>query len=103
MSNKERLQKDQERRDRLLLQDVGNGMRQMLDSREGRALFWNLYHENIAFAPTHEEGPGRIAAARDMMRIAVHADFDGVQRMREEHERPGMRAEDLGEDETPDE
>lgn len=99
MSAKERAQRAAEQQDRRFVTAAMEGLRQALASPDGRAFVWWLYAENA-----DAEGPGskgRRIVSREVLRAARIADFENLQIMREEYEKPrlGARAEAEEEDE----
>lgn len=86
MSAKDRAQKRAEADERRFVQSAMNGVRQALNSPDGRAFLWFFYGDNI-----DAEGPGgkgRRAVAREIMKACRAADFEMLQIMREEWEKP---------------
>jgi hypothetical protein len=98
MSAKDRAEKAMKATDARRQAAESEGMRQALDSPDGRALISWMTREALA-----AEGPGSRmlrAFGRDIMLAATLANWDGVQIMREEWEKPrlGTRAEAEEED-----
>lgn len=94
MSAKDRAQKAAEQRDKRFVTAAMEGLRQALNSPDGRAFVWWLYSENID-AEGDKTSRGRRVVAREVRRAALIADFEALQIMREEWEKPklGTRAE----------
>ena len=91
MSSKERAMRQAAAIDRQRIAAEKEGMRQALESPDGRALI-----SFITRAALEAEGPGSSQLrqfGRDILKAAQIANWDGVQIMREEYEKPGMRAE----------
>jgi hypothetical protein len=86
MSAKDRAERTakehQDRFDRMTLE----GAREVMGSPNGRAFVWSILA--LGLEAEGEEGAGRRALARDIQRSLRLADFDGLQIMREEWERP---------------
>lgn len=100
MSAKDRAQREAERREKQFARASMEGLRQCLNSPDGRAFIWALYSDN-ADSEGEADGVGRRAVARDILKMSRYADFPALQIMREEWEQPraGAQAEDEPEDE----
>lgn len=90
MSAKDRAQKRLEQADRKFVRSAMMGLTDALDSPNGRAYFWYFYAENAN--AEGDDGAGRRAVAREMLEAATIANWDGVQAMREENEKPPVSA-----------
>ena len=89
MSAREKAEKAAASRQQRTNERAVNGMRNLLADPDGRALLWSIYSGNA-----DAEGPGsrgRRTLARDIIRAAKVANWEGVQAMREEFEKPGLR------------
>lgn len=92
MSAKDRARQRAEQRERKLISSAMEGLRQCLDSPDGRAFLWWFYADN---ADVEGEGSkGRRLVARDLLNSARIANFEGLQLMREEWEKPRPRGEE---------
>lgn len=101
MSAKDRAEKAARQREQAFVAGAMEGLRQALNSPDGRAFVWWLYSEN-AEAEGDDSAHGRRSVAREVVKAARLADFDALQIMREEWEKPvlGTRAEAEGEDDV---
>lgn len=98
MSAKDRARQRAEQRERKLVASAIEGIRQCLDSPDGRAFLWWFYADN---ADAEGQGSkGRRMVAREILKAARVANFEGLQIMREEWEKPRMRAPDEPEPEA---
>lgn len=95
MSAKDRAVRSAQQRDTRFATASMEGLRQTLASPDGRAFIWWFYAGNSE--AEGEGGKGRRALARELMRAARIADFDMVQAMREEWERPQAKMEPMQE------
>jgi len=86
----------QERFDRMALE----GARENMVSPNGRAFMWSIL--SLCLDAEGDEGAGRRAMARDIQRALRLADFDGLQTMRDEWERPTFGAHAEAESEEAD-
>lgn len=85
-----------------LIASAMDGLKEALDTPNGRALVWYYYAENVDAEGAGSRG--RRAIARDLMRAASLANWAGVQQMREDHERARAWAKaDAGRAEAQDE
>jgi len=94
MSAKDRAQKAAAARAARFDAAAMEGLRQTLNNADGRAFLWEFYARN-AEAEFEPGARGRRGVALDLMRAMRIADFEGVQIMREEWEKPkqGTQAE----------
>lgn len=99
MSASERRAKEAQREDRRFVQDAMNGLRQALATQQGRAFVWWLYSENAE--AEGKGGKGRRVVAREVLRAARIADFEGLQAMRQEHEQPKLSRQEDPEADAP--
>lgn len=91
MSASDRAAKKAMKDDARFTRSAMEGLRQTLHSPDGRAFLWRFYTDNVD--AEGEGSKGRRAFARELMRAARIADFDMLQIMREEWERPKAREE----------
>ena len=101
MSASERARKLAERREKRLFEDAMSGLAHLLESPQGRAFIWWFYSDNAE--AEGEDGKGRRVVARNLMQAARIANWDGLQIMREEHEKPRGIVAPQGEPEGEDE
>lgn len=88
MSARDRAEKNAKQRDQRFWAAAKEGMRQAMESPDGRAMVWAIYSEN---ADAEGKGSkGRRIIARDLLRAASLANWLGVQIMREEWEQPRL-------------
>jgi len=92
MSAKDRAERAAQAREKRFVTSAMEGLRQALNSPDGRAFIWWLYSEN-AEAEGDKASRGQRVVAREVLRAARLADFEALQIMREEWEKPGTRAE----------
>lgn len=76
---------EREERDKRLARMMAEGSREILDSPNGRALMWSILE--LCLEAEGDEGLGRRAVARDLLRTFRLASWEGLQIMREEWER----------------
>lgn len=87
MSAKDRLERDYRQKEERGARLMREGMRQCLESPDGRALLSWIIHTAL-----ESEGKGSTQLrmfGRDILGAARHANWEGVQIMRNEWEKPG--------------
>ena len=97
MSARDRAERLSRERERRFVNAAMEGMRQSLNSPDGRAFIWWLYSENV-----NAEGEGTLGqriVAREVLKAALTMDFPAVQIMREEWEQPRLVSAEAGEEE----
>lgn len=97
MSASQRAERASQAREKRFVAAAMEGLRQALSTPDGRAFIWWLYSEN-ADAEGDKTSRGRRVVSKEVLRAARIADFEGLQIMREEWEKPrlGARAEAEG-------
>lgn len=89
MSAKDRAERSAKTHEQRFISAAMEGLRQCLNSPDGRAFLWWLYSEN-ADADGDKTSRGRRVVAREVLRAARLADFEALQIMREEWEKPRL-------------
>lgn len=90
MSSKERYERLARQREDQTIRAQKEGMRQALESTDGRALLYWIISTSM-----EAEGKGAKQLrlfGRDILRAAMLSNWEGVQMMRQEYEQPGLRA-----------
>ena len=90
MSAADRAARAHENEERRLVAAVEEGMRQTLQSADGRAFLWWFY-ARTAGVEDADADPGRRFVGIELAKAAKQADWEGWQLMREENEKPKRR------------